>query len=217
MDELEQRPEGAEPEQDNGDSTATPTASPAAEPTAEAQTEGSAEAERHWYVVHTYSGYEQKVKKNLEHRIEAMGMQGRIFQVIVPTEEEVEMRDGQRRTTARRIFPGYVFVEMLLDEESWYVVRNTPAVTGFVGMGNKPSPLPQAEVDKILHRIESDEPKVKVSFKQGEKVRIKDGIFADFIGVVDALDHDKQKARVMVSFFNRETPVDVDFLQLERA
>ncbi len=172
---------------------------------------------RSWYVVHTYSGYEHKVMKNLEHRIESMNMQDQIFQVIVPTEDEIEMRDGKRRTTAKRIFPGYVFIQMLMNDESWYVVRNTPGVTGFVGVGTKPSPLPPEEVDKVMQRIESEEPKVKVSFKVGQKVRITDGIFAEFMGIVDNIYPEKGKARVLVSFFNRETPVEVDFLQLERA
>ena len=171
---------------------------------------------RAWYVVHCYSGYENKVKKNLEHRIESMDMQGKIFQVIVPTEEEIELKDGQRRVVERRVFPGYVLVQMIMDEQSWYVVRNTPNVTGFVGMGNKPTPLPDEEVKRILRRLESEEPKIKVDFKIGQKVRIVEGAFAEFTGAVDAIDADKGKARVMVSFFNRETPVEVDFLQLER-
>lgn len=169
-----------------------------------------------WYVVHSYSGYENKVKKNLEHRIESMDMQSRIFQVIVPTEEEIELKDGQRRVVERRVFPGYVLVQMIMDEQSWYVVRNTPNVTGFVGMGNKPTPLPDEEVKRILRRLESEEPKIKVDFKVGQKVRIVDGAFAEFTGLVQELYPDKGRARVMVSFFNRETPVDVDFLQLEK-
>ena len=172
--------------------------------------------EARWYVVHSYSGYENKVKKNLEHRIESMDMQGKIFQVIVPTEEEIELKDGQRRVVERRVFPGYVLVQMIMDEQSWYVVRNTPNVTGFVGMGNKPTPLPDEEVKRILRRLESEEPKIKVDFKIGQKVRIVEGAFAEFTGVVQELYPDKGRARVMVSFFNRETPVDVDFLQLEK-
>jgi transcriptional antiterminator NusG len=179
--------------------------------------EGKPADGRRWYVVHTYSGYEHKVKRNLEHRIQSMDMQNKIFQVIVPTEEEIELKDGQRRTIARRIFPGYVFVEMIMSDDSWYVVRNTPGVTGFVGVGNKPSPLPDEEVDKIMKRIESEEPKLKVSFKPGQKVRITSGIFAEFMGIVDEVYPEKGKARVLVSFFNRETPVEVDFLQLEKA
>lgn len=169
-----------------------------------------------WYVVHSYSGYENKVKKNLEHRIESMDMQGKIFQVIVPTEEEIELKDGQRRVVERRVFPGYVLVQMIMDEQSWYVVRNTPNVTGFVGMGNKPTPLPDEEVKRIMHRLESEEPKIKVDFKIGQKVRIVEGAFAEFTGLVQELYPDKGRARVMVSFFNRDTPVDVDFLQLEK-
>lgn len=169
-----------------------------------------------WYVVHSYSGYENKVKKNLEHRIESMDMQGKIFQVIVPTEEEIELKDGQRRVVERRVFPGYVLVQMIMDEQSWYVVRNTPNVTGFVGMGNKPTPLPDEEVKRIMRRLESEEPKIKVDFKIGQKVRIVEGAFAEFTGLVQELYPDKGRARVMVSFFNRDTPVDVDFLQLEK-
>ncbi len=169
-----------------------------------------------WYVVHSYSGKENKVKKNLEHRAESMNMTDRILQIVVPTETEIEIKDGVRREVERQVFPGYILIEMIMDEDSWYVVRNTPGVTSFVGMGNKPSPLSQTEVSQIMSRIESDEPRVKVSFDVGERVRIIEGPFAEFTGVVDTLEAEKGKARVMVSFFNRETPVEVDFLQLER-
>lgn len=169
-----------------------------------------------WYVVHCYSGYENKVKKNLEHRIESMGMASRINEVIVPTEEQVELRDGQRRVVERRIYPGYVLVEMILDEESWYVVRNTPGVTGFVGIGNKPTPLRQEEVDRIMRRMEAEEPVAEVKVKAGDKVRIVEGSFTDFHGTVDEVYADKGKARVLVSFFNRETPIEVDLLQIEK-
>lgn len=169
-----------------------------------------------WYVVHSYSGYENKVKKNLEHRIESMGMQDKIFQVIVPTEEEVELKDGQRRTTERRIFPGYVLVEMVMNDDTWYVVRNTPGVTDFVRSGSKPVPLRPEEVDKILRRMEAEAPKIKVSFRVGQKVRITEGPFEDFVGVVDAIDTDRARVRVLVSVFGRETPIEVDFLQVER-
>lgn len=169
-----------------------------------------------WYVVHSYSGMENKVKKNLEHRAESMGMTDRILQVVVPTETEIEIKEGVRRVVERRVFPGYILIEMSMDEDSWYVVRNTPGVTSFVSMGDKPSPLSEAEVDRIMSRIESDEPRVKVSFDVGERVRITQGPFAEFTGVVDTIEPEKGKARVMVSFFNRETPVEVDFLQLER-
>lgn len=171
---------------------------------------------REWYVVHTYSGYENKVKKNLEQRIETMGMQGKILRVVVPTEEEVEIRDGQRKTNRRRVFPGYVLVEMVMDDESWYVVRNTPGVTGFVGSGARPLPLTQEEVDKILQRMAAEQPRIKVSFRVGETVRIVEGPFSDFMAVVDELYPERGKVRVLVSFFGRETPVEMDFLQVER-
>lgn len=169
-----------------------------------------------WFVVHSYSGYENKVKKNLEHRIESMGMQDQIFQVVVPTEEEVELRDGQRRTTERRVFPGYILVEMVMNDDTWYVVRNTPGVTDFVRSGTKPIPLRQEEVDKILKRMEAEAPKIKVSFREGQKVRIVDGPFEDFMGTVDVIDADRARVRVLVNMFGRETPVEVDFLQVER-
>ena len=172
--------------------------------------------ERAWYVVHCYSGYENKVKHNLEQRIESMGMQNLIFQAIVPTEEEIEVREGKRRTVERRVYPGYILVQMLMNDDSWYVVRNTPGVTGFVGMGNKPTPLRPEEVATILRRMEAEAPKVKVTFKPGQKVRIVDGPFNDFMGVVDEIDMDKAKVRVMVSFFGRETPIELDFLQVEK-
>ncbi len=169
-----------------------------------------------WFVIHSYSGYENKVHKNLMHRIESMGMQNRIFQVVVPTEEEVELKDGHRRTIERRVFPGYILVEMVLDEDSWYVVRNTPGVTGFVGSGNKPIPLRKDEVDKILKRMDAEAPKIKVSFKVGQKVRIVEGPFEDFTGTVDEIDAERARVKVLVNFFGRETPIELDFLQVER-
>lgn len=172
---------------------------------------------RAWYVIHCYSGYENKVRHNLEQRIESMGMRSSIFDVVVPTEEEIEVKEGKRRTVERRVFPGYILVQMIMNEESWYVVRNTPGVTGFVGMGNTPTPLRPEEVSQIIKRMEAEAPKVKVTFKLGQKVRIVDGPFNDFIGTVDAIDMDRAKVRVMVSFFGRETPVELDFLQVEKA
>jgi transcription termination/antitermination protein NusG len=172
--------------------------------------------ERAWYVVHCYSGYENKVKHNLEQRIESMGMHNLIFQAMVPTEEEIEVREGKRRTVERRVYPGYILVQMMMNDDSWYVVRNTPGVTGFVGMGNKPTPLRPEEVAAILKRMEAEAPKVKVTFRPGQKVRIVDGPFNDFMGVVDEIDMDKAKVRVMVSFFGRETPIEMDFLQVEK-
>lgn len=171
---------------------------------------------RQWYVVHSYSGYENKVRKNLEQRIDTMGMQDKIFQVIVPTEDEIEVRDGQRRTYERRVFPGYILVEMIMTDDSWYVVRNTPGVTGFVGMGNKPTPLRAEEVQRIMKRMEAESPRIKVTFKSGQKVRIVDGPFSDFIGTVDEINMEKGKVRVLVSFFGRDTPVELDFLQVEK-
>lgn len=174
------------------------------------------EDDRAWYVIHCYSGYESKVKHNLEQRIETMQMQDQIFQVVVPTEDEIEVRDGRRRTVERRVFPGYILVQMLLSDDSWYVVRNTPGVTGFVGMGNEPTPLRPEEVQTIMRRMEAEAPKIKVTFKPGQKVRIIDGPFNEFIGVVDEIDMERAKVRVLVSFFGRETPVELDFLQVEK-
>lgn len=173
--------------------------------------------ERLWYVVHCYSGYENKVRHNLEQRIESMGMKDRIFDVVVPTEEEIEVKNGKRRTVERRVFPGYILVQMILSEESWYVVRNTPGVTGFVGMGNDPTPLRPEEVALIIKRMEAEAPRIKVTYAVGQKVRIIDGPFNDFIGTVDDIDMERAKVRVMVSFFGRETPVELDFLQVEKA
>jgi len=170
-----------------------------------------------WYVIHCYSGYENKVRHNLEQRIETMGMKDKVFDVVVPTQEEIEVRDGKRRTVERHIFPGYVLVNMALSEESWFVVRNTPGVTGFVGMGNLPTPLRPEEVASILKRMEAEAPMVKVTFKVGERVRIVDGPFNDFRGVVAEIDMERTKVRVLVSFFGRETPVELDFLQVEKA
>jgi transcription termination/antitermination protein NusG len=170
-----------------------------------------------WYVIHCYSGYENKVRHNLEQRIETMGMKDKIFDVVIPTQEEIEVKDGKRRTVERHIFPGYVLVNLELTEESWYVVRNTPGVTGFVGMGNNPTALRPEEVSQIIKRMEADAPTVKVTYKVGERVRIIDGPFNDFRGVVAEIDMERTKVRVNVSFFGRETPVELDFLQVEKA
>jgi transcription termination/antitermination protein NusG len=173
--------------------------------------------QRSWYVIHCYSGYENKVRHNLEQRIETMGMKDKIFDVVIPTQEEIEVKDGKRRTVERHVFPGYVLVNMILTEESWYVVRNTPGVTGFVGMGNSPTALRPEEVSQILKRMEAEAPTIKVTFKMGERVRIVDGPFNDFRGTVSEIDMERSKVRVMVNFFGRETPVELDFLQVERA
>lgn len=175
-----------------------------------------------WYVLHTYSGYEAKVKRNLEHRIESMGMHDQIFQIVVPVEEEVDIKDGQRRIVERKIFPGYVLVRMVMTDESYSMVRNTPAVTNFVGAvgveseRNRPTPLRSEEVERILRRMEAEEPAIRVSFRPGQNVRIVDGPFTDFHGVVDAIDVERGKVRLMVNFFGRETPVELDFLQVEK-
>jgi len=219
-------PESVEPvdaEPTAGESVATAAEEPA--PDADAAQPEAAEEEaapvdlndgRAWYVVHSYSGYENKVKMNLEHRIESMNMQDRIFQVVVPTEDEIEIKEGHRRRMKRRVFPGYILVQMVLDDDSWYVVRNTPGVTGFVSAGSKPAPLRPDEADKIFKRMEMEAPKIKISFREGETVRIIDGPFADFVGTVDELDLDKGRVRVLVAFFGRETPVELDFLQVQK-
>jgi transcriptional antiterminator NusG len=199
--EEESQPEPDEPAED-------------AEPVSQYEEE---EDGRAWYVVHCYSGYENKVRHNLEQRIETMGMKNLIFDVVVPTEEEIEVKDGKRRTLERRVFPGYILVNMIMTEESWYVVRNTPGVTSFVGMGNEPVPLRPEEVSSIIKRMEADAPRIKVTFKPGERVRIIDGPFNEFRGTVDEIDMERAKVRVMVNFFGRETPVELDFLQVEKA
>lgn len=175
------------------------------------------EDDRAWFVVHCYSGYENKVRHNLEQRIESMGMKDKIFDVVVPTEEEIEVKEGKRRTVERRVFPGYILVNMIMSEESWYVVRNTPGVTGFVGMGTQPTPLRPEEVAQIIKRMEAEAPHIKVTFRSGERVRIVDGPFNDFRGTVAEIDMERAKVRVMVNFFGRETPVELDFLQVEKA
>ena len=171
---------------------------------------------KQWYVIHTYSGYENKVKANLEHRIESMGVEDQIFQVLVPMEEEIEIRNGQRQTVNRKVFPGYVLVEMAMSDESWYVVRNTPGVTSFVGSGNRPLPLDENEVKKILKQMGVETPKFKVQYSKGQSVRVKDGPFAEFIGTVDEVNPERNKVKVLVSIFGRETPVELDFLQIEK-
>ncbi len=179
---------------------------------------------RAWYVVHCYSGYENKVKKGLEQRLLTIpGMQDLIFRAVVPTEEEIDLREGQRKVVQRRVFPGYILVEMVQyspddpkSKEAWYVVRNTPGVTGFVSSGDIPTPLREDEVAKILKRMETDQPKVRVTYRTGQVVHIIDGPFADFRGTVDEVNMEKGKVRVMVSFFGRETPVELDLLQVEK-
>lgn len=191
--------------------------SSSSEPTAKKVDDHPESDNRQWFVIHCYSGYENKVRKNLEQRIETMNMKNKIFDVVIPTQEEIEVKDGKRKTVERHVFPGYVLVNMILEEESWYVVRNTPGVTGFVGMGEEPTPLRPEEVAQILRRMEDEAPTYKVTYKSGERVRIVDGPFNDFRGTVSEIDMERSKIRVMVNFFGRETPVELDFLQVERA
>ena len=169
-----------------------------------------------WYVVHTYSGYEERVKKNLEQRIKFMDYGSEILQVVIPTEDEIEVKNGQRRTVTKKILPGYVLVHMKMTDQSWGVVRNTPGVTGFVGSGSKPTPLQEDEVGKIIKQMEDTEPKVKIGFRRGQSVRVTDGPFIDFVGLVDEINTEKGKVKVLLSLFGQETPVELDFLQVEK-
>jgi transcription termination/antitermination protein NusG len=175
--------------------------------------------EKRWYVVHTYSGYENKVKANLEKRVESMGMTDKIFRVIVPMEEETEIKNGKKKTSLRKVFPGYVLTEMIMTDDSWYVVRNTPGVTGFVGSagaGSKPTPLLPEEVEAILKQMGMDEPRAEIDFEISENVKVTEGPFADFVGKIEEIDLDKQKVKVHVNMFGRETPVELDFTQIEK-
>ncbi len=172
--------------------------------------------EKQWYVIHTYSGYENKVKANLEKRLESMNMGDKIFRVLVPMEDEVQVKDGKKTISKRKVYPGYVLVEMVLTDDSWYVVRNTPGVTGFVGTGAKPIPLREPEVKSILRHMGMESPKAKVEFEVGQSVRVINGPFENFIGAVEEVYPDKGKLKVMVSMFGRETPVELEFSQVTR-
>lgn len=169
-----------------------------------------------WYVLHTYSGYENKVKKSIETRIEALDLSDRVYEIVVPTQDEIEIRSGQRHTVQKKVFPGYVLVRMEMDDDTWYALRNTPGVTGFVNINNVPIPLPDTEVQNILKGMTAEAPRVRITFQVGDTVRITDGPFADFRGEIDEINQEKGKIRVLVSFFGRETPVELDFLQAER-
>ncbi|SHM68866.1 transcription antitermination protein nusG [Caldanaerovirga acetigignens] len=171
---------------------------------------------KNWYVIHTYSGYENKVKANLEKRVESMGMQDKIFRVLVPVEEEVEIKNGKKKVTQRKIFPGYVLVEMIVTDDSWHVVRNTPGVTGFVGTGNKPIPLQESEVKAILKKMGIEEPKPKIELDINQNVKVISGPFENFIGKVVEINHEKQKVKVLISMFGRETPIELDYNQIEK-
>ena len=172
--------------------------------------------EKRWFVIHTYSGHEERVKKNLEQRIKLMDSGDEVSQIVVATEDEVEVKSGQRRTVARKILPSYVLVQMKMSDQSWSIVRNTPGVTGFVGSGTKPVPLQEEEINRILKQMAAEAPKVKIGFRQGQSVRVTDGPFTDFVGVVDEISADKGKLKVLLSLFGRETPVELDFLQVEK-
>jgi|TARA_Y100000031_G_C8140375_1_gene347283 transcriptional antiterminator NusG len=174
------------------------------------------ENENNWFVIHTYSGHEERVRKNLEQRIKLIESGDEISQIVIPAEEEVEVRRGQRRTVAKKILPGYVLVQMKVSDESLNIVLNTPGVTGFVGGGGKPVALQDEEINQILKQMSSETPRVKVGFKQGQSVRVTDGPFTDFVGIVDEISADKGKVKVFLSLFGRETPVELDFLQVEK-
>jgi transcriptional antiterminator NusG len=175
-----------------------------------------AEKEKGWFVIHTYSGYEERVRKNLEQRKKFMDSAEEVGEVIIPTEVEIEVKNGQRRNVDKKILPGYILVQMTMSDQSWNIVRNTPGVTGFVGSGSKPAPLPKTEVDQILKQMAAEAPKVKVGFRKGQSVRVTSGPFIDFVGVVDEISTEKGKVKVLLSLFGRETPVELDFLQVEK-
>lgn len=172
--------------------------------------------EKAWFVIHTYSGYENKVKANLEKRVESMNMGDKIFRVVVPMEDEIQVKDGKRKIVKRKIYPGYVLVEMILTDASWYVVRNTPGVTGFVGTGNKPIPLREEEAQQILRQMGVEEPRPRIDVSVGENVRVTSGPFENFIGTIEEIEPEKGKIKVMVSMFGRETPVELDINQIEK-
>jgi transcriptional antiterminator NusG len=174
------------------------------------------ENQKYWFVVHTYSGYEERIKRNLEQRIKFIDTGGDIAQVVIPTEEEIEVRSGQRRTVTKKILPGYVLIQMRMSDQSWNVVRNTPGVTGFVSSGNTPVPLREEEVSQILKQMVAEAPKVKVSFRKGQSIRVIDGPFIDLVGIVDDISQEKGKVKVLLSLFGRETPVELDLLQVEK-
>ena len=198
----------------------SPEASDIEAQTAEQTPEEPVNPNRHWYAIHTYSGYENKVKTHLEARIVSMNLKDFIYQVVVPMENEVEVKNGQRRTVARKVYPGYVLVDMVLSPDSWHAVRGTPGVTGFVGGQNEPAPLSDADLQYILRApVKGEEPakaKPKITFVTGQNVKVIGGPFAEFIGSVSEVDNEKQKVTVLVSFFGRETPVQLDFLQVEK-
>lgn len=171
---------------------------------------------RNWYVLHTYSGYEDNVCRNLKQRIDSMGMEDKIFDVLVPKEKKIKIKNGKRKMIEERIFPGYVMVEMIVNDDSWYVVRNTPNVTGFVGSGTTPTPISLEEMTALKKRMGVKEPKYKIDVLAGDVVKIVDGPFKDFDGKVDGIDEEKGKVKVLVQMFGRETPLELDFLQIKK-
>ncbi len=172
--------------------------------------------EKNWYVIHTYSGYENKVKANIEHRVETMGMKDKIFQIIVPMEDELEYKDGKQRLVQKKVFPGYVLVEMIITDESWYLVRNTPGVTGFVGFGNKPSPLDPKEIHSILQRMGMEEPRARMEYEIGTRVKVVRGPFQNFEGEVEEVNPERGKLKITISMFGRDTPIELDYGQVEK-
>ena len=171
---------------------------------------------KRWYVIHTYSGYENKVRANLEHRISSMDMENKIFQVVIPTEDVMEIKAGKKVVNQKKVFPGYILVQMELDDDSWYVVRNTPGVTGFVGSNAKPTALSEDEVDRILHRVAAGKPKPTTEFTEGQTVKVISGPLADFTGSISEINLDQSKMKVLVSIFGRETPVELSFNQVAK-
>jgi transcriptional antiterminator NusG len=189
---------------------------PSAPPIVEESKPIVAPANAKWYVVHTYSGHENKVSANLKQRIETMKLQEKIFEIVVPTRNIVTVKHGKKEEQKEKIFPGYILVKMLLEDDSWLAVRTTQGVTAFVGVGNKPTPISESEVATILKFMKLEAPKYKTSFSTGEAVKIVDGPFADFLGTIDSIDEEKGKIKVLVSIFGRETPVELDFLQVSK-
>ena len=174
--------------------------------------------QRNWYIIHTYSGFENRVKESLRQRADAMGMGEMVGEILIPTEEVVEMKDGKKVVSSKKFFPGYILVNMAMSDDAWHMVKNTPKVTGFVGTGIKPTPLLQEEVDRIINQVttSAEKPKPKFVFKEGEQVRIVDGPFSNFTGTVQEVNHDRNTLKIMVTIFGRSTPVELDFLQVEK-
>ncbi len=172
--------------------------------------------EKNWYVIHTYSGYEEAVASNLRQRIETMNMEDKIFNVIVPKEKKIKIKDGQRKEVEEKIYPGYVLVQMIVTDESWYVVRNTPNVSGFVGSGTTPIPMSDEEIKNLKNRISKDSPEHEIDFEEGDGVKITDGPFKDYDGKVSEVDHERGKIKVLVNMFGRDTSVELDSLQVEK-